>query len=177
MLRTAADVDVEMMRSWRNQEANRDISINSHEISAEEHRSWWQAVSTDPGRRVLIFEVDGRPLGVVTFFDIDLNSDLPSAAWGFYLDHHTVTAEGTAMLAWMKVMAAAIDYAFDVLMVDVLYAEVLEHNDPVRRMNRRYRFVEGTPEERTVDDRAIAVIPLSLHRADRRAVAGREVPA
>ena len=83
MLRPAGDADVENMRAWRNQPVNREASIHQHEISADEHRAWWSRVQEDPTRQVLVFEYDGRPLGVVTFFDLDLdgpNAPAPGAS-------------------------------------------------------------------------------------------------
>ena len=85
-----------------------------------------------------------------------------------YLDHDTTTADGTAMLAWMQVMTEATAFAFDELGLDVLNAEVLEHNEPVRMMNRRFRFTEGEPIARTSRNREITVIPVQLLRENRR---------
>jgi RimJ/RimL family protein N-acetyltransferase len=66
------------------------------------------------------------------------------------------------------VMREATAYAFDELGLDVLTGEVLEHNAVVRQMNRRFRFVEGTPEIRYADGRELTVIPISLRKQDRR---------
>ena len=151
------------MRAWRNQPANREVSTFQHEISAEEHARWWAAVTADPSRQVLVFEHDGRPLGVVSFFDID--PEARSAGWGFYLDHDTTTAEGTAMMAWIQVMKDATAYAFDTLGLDLLTGEVNEENEAVRLMNRRFRFTEGEP--RTLEDGRV-FYPISLRREDRR---------
>jgi RimJ/RimL family protein N-acetyltransferase len=156
------------MLAWRNQSANREVSNNQHVISLDEHLAWWSKVQEDATRRVLVFEVDGKPRGVVNFFDLSLDQSPRTGSWGFFLDNETASAEGTAMLLWTKVMGEALDFAFDTLDLDVLEAEVLEHNEAVRAMNRRYRFTEGTPEEREVDGRTIKVIPISLRRQDRR---------
>lgn len=178
MLRTADERDVEAMREWRNQPANREVSLHQHVISPTEHRAWWARVQEDPTRRVLVFEHDGRPLGVVTFFDLDLDGPVRTGAWGFFLDHETTTAEGTSMMAWMKVMREATDHAFtpepDGLGLDVLTGEVLAENAAVRTMNRRFRFTEGDPEVREVDGREITVLPLVLRREDRRTRKGAQ---
>ncbi len=171
MLRPAGEADVENMRAWRNQPVNREASIHQHEISADEHQAWWSRVSEDPSRQVLVFEYDGRPLGIVSFFDLDLDGPERSGAWGFYLDAETTGAEGTTMMAWMQVMKEATGYAFDDEdgpRLDVLTGEVLDGNDAVRTMNRRFRFTEGEPEEREADGRTITVYPISLRREDRR---------
>lgn len=169
MLRPATDADLTSMLAWRNQDANRSVSINQHMITAEEHAAWWSRASQDPTRRVLMFEYASRPLGVVTFFDHD--PDDRSASWGFYLDHDGTTADGTALLAWTKVMREAVAYAFapepDGLDIDLLEGEVLPHNEAVRTMNRRLGFTEGEPYEQTTDGGVVTAIPVSLRRGDR----------
>jgi RimJ/RimL family protein N-acetyltransferase len=165
MLRPATDDDLAAMLTWRNQATNREVSIHSHVIAPEEHRAWWDRVQDDPSRSVLVFEVDGRALGVVTFFDVTADS----AGWGFYLDAETLGAEGTIMIAWVKIMTEAVDHAFGELGIETLAGEVLERNEAVRLMNRRFGFKEGSPEQRTVDGQTITVIPITLLRSERPA--------
>jgi RimJ/RimL family protein N-acetyltransferase len=164
MLRRATEHDVDTIRRLRNQQANRDVSITSHEISAAEHAAWWAKASADPTRRVLIYERGGRTAGVVNFFDIDGST----AAWGFFLDADGLAERGETLPAWIEVMRDAASYAFDDLGLEVLTGEVLEHNTVVRQMNRRFRFTEGTPEIRYADGREVTVIPISLRKQDRR---------
>lgn len=166
MLRAATDADVEQMLAWRNQPANREVSNTRHVIGLAEHLAWWERAKADPTRRDLVFEYDGRPLGVVNFFDLDERAG--TGSWGFYLDHETTTAEGTAMMAWMQVMKEATSHAFDVLGLAVLEAEVLAHNEAVRMMNRRFRFTEGEPFQRDSGGETITVIPIRLRREERR---------
>lgn len=164
MLRPATEADVDTIRRLRNQQANRDVSITSHEISADEHAAWWAKTSVDPTRRVLIYERDSSVAGVVTFFDIEGST----GAWGFFLDADGLASRGETLPAWIEVMREATAYAFDDLGLDLLTGEVLEHNTVVRQMNRRFRFTEGTPEQRYADGREITVIPISLRKQDRR---------
>ncbi|TDD27245.1 GNAT family N-acetyltransferase [Kribbella turkmenica] len=164
MLRRATEHDVDTIRRLRNQQANRDASVTSHEISADEHAAWWTKASADPARRVLIYERGGTTAGVVNFFDIEGST----AAWGFFLDADGLAARGETLPAWIEVMRDATSYAFDDLGLDLLTGEVLEHNTVVRQMNRRFRFTEGTPQTRYADGREITVIPISLRKQDRR---------
>jgi RimJ/RimL family protein N-acetyltransferase len=164
MLRAATEDDVDTIRRLRNQQANRDVSITAHEITADEHAAWWAKASADRSRRVLIYTRDGATAGVVNFFDLDG----PSGAWGFFLDADGLAERGETLPAWIEVMREATAYAFDDLGLEVLTGEVLEHNTVVRQMNRRFRFVEGTPQTRYADGREIRVIPISLREHDRR---------
>jgi RimJ/RimL family protein N-acetyltransferase len=168
VLRTATDGDVDIIRDLRNQQPNRDVSINSHEITAEEHLGWWAKASVDPTRRVLIYERDGVAAGVVNFFDLELDGSPKTGAWGFFLDAEGLAERGETLPAWIEVMKEATGYAFDELGLDDLYGEVLEHNAVVRQMNRRFRFVEGEPETRYSDGREITVLPISLNKNNRR---------
>nr|WP_243706262.1 MULTISPECIES: GNAT family N-acetyltransferase [unclassified Micromonospora] len=155
------------MFSWRNQEANRQVSKTSHVISAAEHAAWWSRVCDDPTRRVLVYERDGLPCGVVTFFDLRLDGPR-TGAWGFYLDAEGLAGRGETLPAWLEVMREAVDHAFDTLALDRLDGEVLAHNTVVRQMNHRFRFVEGIPQRQVHDGREIEVIPISLTRENRR---------
>ena len=168
MLRSATDGDVETIRLLRNQQPNRDVSLNSHEIEPDEHAAWWARTSADPTRRVLIYERAGVTAGVVNFFDLALDETPATGAWGFFLDADGLAERGETLPAWIEVMKEATNHAFDELGLDVLTGEVLAHNDVVRQMNRRFRFVEGEPETRVADGREVTVIPISLDRSNRR---------
>lgn len=164
MLRSATEADVDTIRRLRNQQANRDVSITAHEITADEHAAWWAKTSVDPWRRVLIYERDGQIAGVVNFFELEGSS----GAWGFFLDADGLAERGETLPAWIEIMREATAYAFDELGLEVLTGEVLEHNTVVRQMNRRFRFAEGTPETLYAGGREITVIPISLRKQDRR---------
>lgn len=168
MLRPARESDVDVIREWRNQQANREVSNNQHEISPDEHRAWWERTSHDPTRRVLVLEIGERPCGVVNFFDLDRDGEKRTGSWGFFLDHEGLSADDATFVAWNTAMKEAIEYAFDELGLDLLEAEVLEENEAVRATNRRFRFTEGTPQARETDGRTTTVIPISLRREDRR---------
>ena len=164
MLRTATEDDVDTIRRLRNQQANREVSITSHEIGADEHAAWWAKASVDPTRRVLIYSRDDVTAGVVNFFDLEGST----GSWGFFLDADGLAGRGETLPAWIEVMREATAYAFGDLGLDVLTGEVLEHNTVVRQMNRRFRFAEGTPETLYAGGREITVIPISLRKQDRR---------
>jgi RimJ/RimL family protein N-acetyltransferase len=168
VLRPARESDLEAMRLWRNQPANREVSLHQHVITPDEHARWWRTVALDPARRVLVFEADGDACGVVTFFDIAEAADGRTASWGFYLDHERLAESGALLPAWSTIMREAVAYAFEELGLDVLNGEVLEENQAVRSSNRRLRFVEGTPQTTYVDGRQLSVIPVSLRKEDRR---------
>jgi UDP-4-amino-4,6-dideoxy-N-acetyl-beta-L-altrosamine N-acetyltransferase len=163
VLRPATDSDTDDIRRWRNHPEVRAVSLTSHVITPEEHAAWFAAARTDPRRRILIFEYEGRPAGVVNFTAVD---PAGAAMWGFFLDLVGLEERGETLPAWMDVYREAIAYAFGDLGLGRLDAEVLEHNTVIRRMNRRFGFVEGEPSPTTIDGAAVNIYPIHLSRAD-----------
>lgn len=168
VLRPATDSDVDAIRRWRNQPANREVSVHSHEITPDEHARWWSRARSDDSRQVLVYVHDYEPGGVVSFFDLDLFAVRPHGSWGFFLDADRLEERGQTLTAWIGVMRAATTHAFDHLGLADLHGEVLEHNTAVRQMNRRFGFTEGPPEHRVVDGREIVAVPIVLRAEDRR---------
>lgn len=162
MLRPATEDDLDEVLRWRNHPEVRAVSLTQHEITPEEHRRWWDAVSVDPSREVHVFEHGGVPSGVVSFFDID--PDARTAWWGYYLDNAGLTARHGLLPAWMRIQREGVRLAFDSLPIDELHGEVLEENEAVRRFNRRNGFEELSAEVREVAGRPTTVIHVRARR-------------
>jgi UDP-4-amino-4,6-dideoxy-N-acetyl-beta-L-altrosamine N-acetyltransferase len=108
----------------------------NHEISAEEHRSWFESVSKDPTKEYFVFELDGELCGVIGFVDIDIKSR--TASWAFYSGDTTRRGLGSLM------EVAALNYAFEILKIRKLSCEVLEFNEAVIKFHKKHGFnVEG----------------------------------
>nr|WP_311132410.1 GNAT family N-acetyltransferase [Nonomuraea gerenzanensis] len=135
------------MRRWRNHPRVRAASFTTHEISEAEHLRWWAAVSADPGRRVLMYDHHGLAAGVVTYSDLTAES----ATWGFYLDLDTLERRGDLLPAWIGLERAAVGHAFGPLGLSTLRGEVLDGNEPVMRLHRRFGFAEVSRRRQLVD--------------------------
>lgn len=149
MLRDATDADRDAMLVWRNHPDVRRASLTTHEISAAEHRAWWERTRDDPTRAVRIFEDDGRPSGVVLLADID--HTVRTATWGFYLDVAGLTARRRLLPAWLALEGAAVTYAFDDLLLDRLGGATLAWNVQVLALHRRFGFREVRRYQQLVD--------------------------
>lgn len=180
MLRPATDDDLDHLLAWRNHPQVREMSLTQHEISVDEHASWWQRTRHDPTRTVLVYVRHDIDSGVVTFFDIDrpdASSESPaapsasvsaSASWGYYLDNAGLGQRGELLPAWIEIQRQAKRYAFDELDLATLEGEVLESNEAVRRFNRRNGFAEVEREVRDVGGEQVAVWRVRASR-DRQA--------
>ena len=143
MLRAANDADRDVVLAWRNHPDVRRVSLDTHVIAPEEHAAWWAAATTDPARRVLVFEDGGTPAGVVIF---DLRYS--PAVWSFYLD---VAGLGGGLLpAWLRLEREAVEHAFSELGVDRLGGETLASNAQVLALHRRFGFRETRRYERLI---------------------------
>ena len=162
MLRPATDADQENVRTWRNHDEVRAVSLTQHVISADEHAAWWANTKDNPSRHVLIYERGGVPSGVVTFFDLDV--DAKTSWWGYYLDNDGLTARGELLPAWIQIQREAVKYADAELGLDSLDAEVLEINEGVRRFNKRNGFTELETQNREIGGEDVAVIHVRRER-------------
>jgi len=133
-LRKMTELDLGMVRHWRNREDVRKFMYTRHEISADEHLNWWNTISKRDDNVQLIFEYKGEPCGAVSFSD--LNEKNQSASWAFYLGDNA--KRGIGSLVEFK----ALEYAFGKLHLHKLKCEVLEFNQSVIKMHKKYGFNE-----------------------------------
>ena len=152
-----------MVRRWRNRPARAGGQLlTDHEIGEAEHRGWWSATTADDTCRILIYEHDGVPSGVVNLFDHDVRAR--RAGWGFYLDVDGLGERGELLAAWMRIEAEAITYAFAELGIGTLRGEVLARNEAVRTLHRRHGFVEVGTYTRRVAGAEEPVVVMELVR-------------
>ena len=77
MLLPLTSEDLDLILSWRNQPDVRRCMFSSHVISASEHQSWFEALRDDPSRRVFVYLLEGKKVGVVQFTEINQNMEPP----------------------------------------------------------------------------------------------------
>lgn len=117
---------------WRNRADVRKNMYTSHEITKEEHLSWFERINRDITKRYFIFELDNVPCGVIGF--VDINTVSKSSSWAFYSGDTTVRGIGSLM------EITALDYAFNEMELHKLYCEVLEFNEPVIKFHKKHGF-------------------------------------
>ncbi len=144
VLRVIRAEELELMRAWRNAPAVRRNMYTRHEIGAEEHLKWWEAVSRREDSEYFMFEHHGQPLGIVGFNRIDRRN--MNASWAFYAAPEAPRGTGTRM------EYLALNHAFDVLALHKLDCEVLAFNKPVIELHKKFGFqVEGVLREQYRD--------------------------
>lgn len=135
-LREVKDSELGLMLCWRNSPEVRANMYTQHEITLDEHLSWWKETKCRNDRKYLMFEKNSLPQGIVGFSVIDRNNS--NCAWAFYASPDAAKGAGVCM------EFLAIDYAFEKIKMNKLYCEVLAFNIAVIKLHQKFGFlVEG----------------------------------
>lgn len=119
-VRAMSERDLDIVLSWRNHPEVRRYMFTQHEISYEEHKSWFARASKDPERHLLVFEMDSIPLGFINIHQIARGG---IADWGFYVAPDAPKGTGHAL------GQAALRYAFDAARLHKLCGQALAFNE------------------------------------------------
>jgi UDP-4-amino-4,6-dideoxy-N-acetyl-beta-L-altrosamine N-acetyltransferase len=136
LLRGIAEREIDLMRSWRNEPSVRANMYTRHEISPEEHASWWDAMAGRPDCKYFMYEFSGVPCGIAAFTGIDVKNN--HSAWAFY------TAPGASRGSGSRMEFLMLEHAFGELHLHKLYCEVLAFNTAVIKLHQKFGFrIEG----------------------------------
>ena len=124
-----------IVRNIRNQESVRKSMYTEHEIQLNEHLAWVERLQSDNRQIVFVVFVDEAVSGVVSVNNIDklhLKSD-----WAFYLDANVRGGGVGAALEF-----SLINFVFEELGLEKLNCEVIETNEAVVKLHKKFGFVE-----------------------------------
>ena len=130
-LRPLTRKDLELVRLWRNHDEIRCHMYSTGLISSEEHLAWFDRLSAEPGRHLMIFEVANVPHGFINIGPADASG---CAAWGFYV------APGSTRGTGKILGASTLRYAFDELGLKKVRGEVLASNQASINFHRSLGF-------------------------------------
>lgn len=111
--------DLERVLSWRNHKDVRRYMYTQHEISFEEHSRWFARASQEPGRHLLLLEIDTIPVGFINIHQIASGG---IADWGFYAAPDAPKGTGRAL------GRAALRYAFEAVGLHKLCGQAFAFN-------------------------------------------------
>jgi UDP-4-amino-4,6-dideoxy-N-acetyl-beta-L-altrosamine N-acetyltransferase len=132
-VRSVAREDLSLILSGRNHPEVRRVMFTQHEISAEEHRSWFSKVSIDNSRCLLLVEEASKPIGYVQFTHVESEG---VADWGFYTDPDAPKGTGR------KLGVAALDHAFTNLKLRKVCGQVISNNSVSIQFHHRLGFIQ-----------------------------------
>ncbi|ACX88773.1 UDP-4-amino-4,6-dideoxy-N-acetyl-beta-L-altrosamine N-acetyltransferase [Pectobacterium parmentieri] len=118
-LRLATENDAELVWRWRNHPNIREYMFNQSEIELVEHKKWFSTQLKKLDKVFLIYLYNNIEQGFVNFNQ--LKSD-GVWEWGFYVSPDSPKGIGRYM------GELSIQYAFDIMCAEKLFAEILEYN-------------------------------------------------
>ena len=135
--------DLDMVRNWRNHPDVRKFMYTNHEISADEHSTWFSKATCEPKRHLLIYELQNQPMGFINLHQI---SDGGIADWGFYLAPDAKPGTGA------KMGLCALDYAFTTADFHKICGQAIAYNERSSNFHLKLNFrKEGILREQHFD--------------------------
>lgn len=132
-VRTMATADLEMVLAWRNAPEVRRYMYSQHEITLDEHRRWFERVSADPHRHLLIYEDGTSALGFVNIHQVASGG---VADWGFYAAPDAPKGTGRSL------GNIVLRHAFVDLGLHKLCGQALAFNERSIRFHRMLGFMQ-----------------------------------
>ncbi len=133
-LKPLTEVDIELVRMWRNSRDVAKYMYTENEISSDQQREWFASIQNRKDCEYWIIEYDGKKIGLANL--VDINQTLQSCYWAFYLGEPAVRGAGIGS----KIEYNVLTYVFDVLKLNKLRCEVFVENDTVIKMHEKFGF-------------------------------------
>ena len=138
--------DLKSVLELRNHPEIRRYMLTNHEISIEEHTSWFDRAMHNPGIDLLVFEVDKKCCGFVQFKKTNYHGVLD---WGFYAAPDSPKGTGR------KLGLAAIKHVFKNENIYKICGQALHWNKPSIEFHKSLGFVqEGILRDQYFDEAA-----------------------
>lgn len=132
-LRSMTADDLESVLALRNHAEIRRYMLTQHEISAEEHRSWFDRASKNMKVELLVWKIDARCCGFVQFKESQYRG---VADWGFYVAPDAPKGSGR------KLGLAALTHAFKKDGLYKICGQALCWNVPSIEFHKSLGFVQ-----------------------------------
>lgn len=115
--------------------------LDNSEITADQQLRWFKSLSLDKSKIYLVFFQDEIPIGMLYFSELNIQS----CNWGCYIGEDAVWP-GSGLILEL----AALDFAFNCLVVQTLRAEVLAFNTAPIKMHTIFGYCSDGLEENRI---------------------------
>jgi len=135
-LRDISIKDKDQLRKWRNLPEISKYMYSNHQISIKEHDKWFDNIISGISSKYWIIVCDGEDVGLVNLYNIDKRQ--LRCYWAFYIASSNVRGKGVGTFVEYSVL----QYVFEELCFNKLCCEVLDFNEPVVKMHKKFGFNE-----------------------------------
>jgi len=128
---TLSEAQKAMILEWRNHPNVRAYMYNTGVISQKTHLEFIESLKTKENKRYFVVQKEHENIGVIDFTDITPTS----ATMGIYANP-CLSQKGIGSI----LLQAIVDYAFDILKVQTLKAEVFATNAKAKTLYKKFGF-------------------------------------
>lgn len=153
--------ELDTVLAMRNEEAVRHNMYNAHIISPDEHAAWLQTTLQNHERELFGVFVDKELVGVISLDRLDEVNKRTD--WAFYLGSNT---QGRGMGSALEFLF--LDYVFGERGFEKLNCEVLDFNEAVISLHKRFGFQQEGVRRRHIvrGNKAHDAILLGITKAE-----------
>lgn len=135
-LREIRNEDEDKILLWRNSPEISKYMYTDHKISIQEHEGWFKKILIDDSSQYWIIVCDEQDVGIANIYNIDKTNS--RCYWAFYIASSNVRGKGIGSFVEYSIL----NYVFDELKLNKLCCEVLDFNEPVVRLHKKFGFKE-----------------------------------
>jgi UDP-4-amino-4,6-dideoxy-N-acetyl-beta-L-altrosamine N-acetyltransferase len=160
--RRLGEAQLEQVRTWRNSPDVARYMYTDQEITADQHRAWFERISRDPSASYWVIELEGGPVGLANVVDIDFVRS--SATWAFYIAEPRTRGKGVGQYVEYCVLNCVFEY----WNIGTLNCQVLESNPDVTALHLSVGFKETRriPARVVRDGRPVDAFAYAMPRDD-----------
>ena len=116
--------------------------LTNNLITSGQQIKWFESLAKDKSRLYFVFSQSQKPIGMLYFTDITVKD----CSWGCYIGEEAVWPGSGLLLE-----VAALDYAFEKLLLEQLNAEVLEFNIAPQKLHNIFGYTASGVDENAVE--------------------------
>ncbi len=161
-LRDVQLADKEKVRQWRNMWDVSKYMYTDHYITHEEHEKWFQITLTHSFCKYWIIVCDDEDVGLANIYNLDHRHS--RCYWAFYIASSNVRGKGVGSFVEYSVL----HYVFDELKLNKLCCEVIDFNEQVINMHKKFGFKqEGLFRKHVIKENRFAdVVSLAMLKSE-----------
>lgn len=130
ILRNIKETDLEFLREMINDLAIKKMTVGEtkQEVTIEEQKKWFENLKYEKNRQRFVIDLEGKPIGVINLDNIDEKNK--SASISIKIGKQNLKNKGYGTQALNLIL----EYAFERLDLQRIYANVLEYNNPSQKL-------------------------------------------
>ena len=157
-LRKITKNDLEKIRKWRMHPEVSKYMVSNNTITSEDQIRWFNNIKNDKSCNYWIIQYNLEDIGLISISDVNFNDK--NCTWGYYIADLNMRGKGIGK----NLECSLHDYVFNELNLHKLYGDVVEGNQIMLGMHKRFGYkIEGIFRDQIRrDNKYINIIKVGL---------------